>query len=273
MRILITGGSGFIGKALVNELLKDGHSICIYTHKSNSQRNFNFPLNVKIVGKEDYFPDSDVIVNLAGESIAEKSLTKERVKKILSSRLDMIDLLNKKFEGRFPPHFIQASATGIYGNGFNLDEKSQLSDSLYANICKAVEEKANSLSLNHRTNVSICRIGIVIGQGGGLVRNLTYFPTLHILGATNFVPYLYINDCINALRYIINRKIYGIINLCSDNYLTVNKILEIASSHKKIKIPVIKMCLNLDKRGSLLLVNQQVLPQVLIENGFTFSKK
>ena len=102
MRILITGGSGFIGRELVTLLRKQNDTIFVYTHKKQITNNLGFSNDISILQASDDFPDVDVIVNLAGESIAQKRLSQKRLNEILKSRLDTIDLLAEKYAENFP---------------------------------------------------------------------------------------------------------------------------------------------------------------------------
>ncbi len=270
MKILVAGGSGFIGRELITLLHKEEDTIFVYTHQKNVTNNLGFQKEITVLKADDEFPEVDVIVNLSGESIAEKRLTKSRLEEIQNSRLETIDLLSEKYAGNFPSHFIQASATGIYKDNCQQDEKGELADNVYANICKAIENKAGELQVKHKTNISICRIGVVIGPGGGLVDNLKYMPRLYIIGGSNYIPYLSVNDCASAINHIITSKLYGIFNLCSDHFLTANQLLKLASSSKFLTIPIPKLALKFDKRGELLLTNQRIIPKSLKENGFVF---
>ncbi|MDY6415995.1 MAG: NAD-dependent epimerase/dehydratase family protein [Succinivibrio dextrinosolvens] len=270
MRILITGGSGFIGRELVTLLRKQNDTIFVYTHKKQITNNLGFSNDISILQASDDFPDVDVIVNLAGESIAQKRLSQKRLNEILKSRLDTIDLLAEKYAENFPAHFLQASATGIYIDNCEQDEKGELANTVYADICKNIEKKANELKNEFQAAISILRIGVVVGDGGGLVENLKYLPTLHLIGGSNYIPYLKISDCAKAIKLIIEKKIQGNINLCSDHYLTANELLKLSSSSKLLTVPVPKFALKLDKRGELLLTNQRIFPATLKENGFVF---
>lgn len=270
MRILITGGSGFIGRELVTLLRKQNDTIFVYTHKKHITNNLGFSNDISILQASDDFPDVDVIVNLAGESIAQKRLSQKRLNEILKSRLDTIDLLAEKYAENFPAHFLQASATGIYIDNCEQDEKGELANTVYADICKNIEKKANELKNEFQAAISILRIGVVVGDGGGLVENLKYLPTLHLIGGSNYIPYLKISDCAKAIKLIIDKRIQGNINLCSDHYLTANELLKLSSSSKLLTVPVPKFALKLDKRGELLLTNQRIFPATLKENGFVF---
>lgn len=272
MRILVAGGSGFIGRELIPLLHKSKDTIFVYTHQKNVVNNLGFQKEITVLTADDEFPEVDVIVNLSGESIAEKRLSKSRLEEIQNSRIETIELLSEKYANNFPSHFIQASATGIYKDNCQQDETGELSDTVYASICKTIEYKAKELQDKHKTNISICRIGVVIGDGGGLVNNLKYLPRLYIIGGDNYIPYLSVTDCALAIRRIITNKLYGVFNLCSDHFMTANQILKLASSSKFLTIPIPKLVLKFDKRGDLLLTNQRIIPKALKENGFVFDR-
>ncbi len=88
----------------------------------------------------------------------------------------------------------------------------------------------------------------------------------------NTIPYILLNDIVSAFNLIINKKISGPVNLCSDDYVTLNKLIALCKPHCPIAIPCPRKLLELDKRGELLLTDQKIEPKVLLENGFTFTK-
>ena len=88
----------------------------------------------------------------------------------------------------------------------------------------------------------------------------------------NTIPYILLNDIVSAFNLIINKKLSGPVNLCSDDYVTLNKLISLSKPHCPIAIPCPRKLLKLDKRGELLLADQKIEPKVLLENGFTFTK-
>ena len=107
MRILVCGGSGFIGRALCRNLIAQRHQVNIYTHihdvtkilkKATFLKNTFGSPNFRLVNLYNEFPNVDVIINLSGESIAKKKLTHKRMYEILSSRLDTLDLLFEEYK-------------------------------------------------------------------------------------------------------------------------------------------------------------------------------
>ena len=284
MKILVCGGSGFIGRALCRNLIAQRHQVNIYTHisdvakilkKATFLRNIFGSPNFRLVNLYNEFPNVDVIINLSGESIAKKKLTDKRMDEILSSRLDTLDLLLEEYRLRAPKLFIQASATGIYKDNADCDETGELGDNDYAKICKAVEDKALSFAKNSTfrySKICLARIGVVVGRGGGLSQNLRFFPKLHFIPGDNTIPYILLDDIVSAFNLIINKKISGPVNLCSDEDVNLNKLISLCKPNSPLTIPCPRKLLKLDKRGELLLADQKVKPSVLLENGFTFTK-
>ncbi len=260
------------------------HHVFIYTHSPDIKVNFQKiaflkkklgSLNFRVLNQYGEFPNVDVIINLSGESIAKKKLSDKRMDEILSSRLDTLDLLLEEYRLRAPKLFIQASATGIYKDNADCDETGELGDNDYAKICKAIEDKALSLAKNSTfrySKICLARIGVVVGHGGGLSQNLRFLPKTHFMPGDNTIPYILLNDIVSAFNLIINKKISGPVNLCSDEYITLNKLIALCKPYCPIAIPCPRKLLKLDKRGELLLTDQKVRPSVLLENGFTFTK-
>ena len=284
MKILVCGGSGFIGRALCRNLIAQRHQVNIYTHisdvakilkKATFLRNIFGSPNFRLVNLYNEFPNVDVIINLSGESIAKKKLTLKRMDEILSSRLDTLDLLLEEYRLRAPKLFIQASATGIYKDNADCDETGELGDNDYAKICKAVEDKALSFAKNSTfrySKICLARIGVIVGRGGGLSQNLRFLPKLHFIPGDNTIPYILLDDIVSAFNLIINKKISGPVNLCSDEDVNLNKLISLCKPNSPLTIPCPRKLLKLDKRGELLLADQKVKPSVLLENGFTFTK-
>ena len=284
MKILVCGGSGFIGRALCRNLIAQRHQVNIYTHisdvakilkKATFLRNIFGSPNFRLVNLYNEFPNVDVIINLSGESIAKKKLTLKRMDEILSSRLDTLDLLLEEYRLRAPKLFIQASATGIYKDNADCDETGELGDNDYAKICKAVEDKALSFAKNSTfrySKICLARIGVIVGRGGGLSQNLRFLPKLHFIPGDNTIPYILLDDIVSAFNLIINKKISGPVNLCSDEDINLNKLISLCKPNSPLTIPCPRKLLKLDKRGELLLADQKVKPSVLLENGFTFTK-
>ena len=268
MRILIPGGSGLVGSHLASYLNNLGHKVYVLTHRKKIKNNLNFPIDIKVLKMEEALPDIDCIINLAGESISAYPLSSSRINKLIKSRLNVINYLNNYYHNKSSQiFFLQASATGIYQNT-HIEINCPVADNIYSKMCQQIEAHAQK-AFKHCT---LMRLGVVIGQGGGLVSLLRFIPKIQFINAQNYIPYILNDDLAKAIALILEHKLTGEINLCSNKYLTVNELLSLCQNHHpNIKFYLPKFILKFDKRGQLLLVDQKIRPQRLLNLNFKFS--
>lgn len=258
MRILITGGTGLIGRSLCSLLLQKGHEIFVLSRTPIDAKKL-LPSAIRLLSYTDKIPSIEVVVNLAGESISKKFLTKKRLLEIEKSRIDLIDYLYYALKENPPVLFIQASAV-------------TMDDSCFANICQKVEKRAQKRF--SMTKVCLARFATVLSKKDGLIHYLSYLPKLNFLNGQNYVPYITLNDCIRALNIIIDEKLDDIVDICSDYQLNLqNLILHFQQSKiiNTISLPLLKEALFIDKRSSLLLIDKRIKPVKLLKNSMTFT--
>lgn len=148
-KIIITGGTGFIGSYLCTELLKQGHFISIIT-RSPEKYSEEQSKNLRYIGWDDNLSKSmaetDVVINLVGESLFGKRWTESVKKSIYNSRIESTKKLVEAMEksDSQPDLFISASAVGIYGDSGDklLDESSPTGNDFLANVCKDWEKES-----------------------------------------------------------------------------------------------------------------------------------
>ncbi len=180
MKHLVTGATGFVGKVLVERLLKEGHQVAVLTRNPDKAEK-KLPLGVKAFAwnpekerpPQAAFEGVDSVIHLAGEGVAEKRWSDSQKEKILQSRVlgtrnlvDTMIALPKK-----PTVFVSASAIGIYGNRADerLTENSSPGTGFLAEVCHAWEQEAQRAETAGIRRVSI-RVGIVLEQGGGALK-------------------------------------------------------------------------------------------------------
>ncbi|HEY6952885.1 MAG TPA: NAD-dependent epimerase/dehydratase family protein, partial [Bacteroidota bacterium] len=151
MKIILFGGSGFLGKPLIPMLLASGHNVSLVTRRPEQLRN-EFPQSVEIVpwssrqGLAPAIEGSDAIINLSGESIGAKRWSAKRKAAILSSRIDttraIVDAIGKT--SKRPSVFLNASAVGYYGNVDNdeVTESYRPGNDFLADVCIRWENEA-----------------------------------------------------------------------------------------------------------------------------------
>ena len=292
MRILLTGGTGFIGKKLTQYFLNKGHQINILTRslkgKSNKKNLKFFKWNPK-EKKVDFesIKGVNVIINLSGKNIF-SFWSKKNKNEILSSRIDSVKTLNKLiYKNDKLKHLISASATGIYFNdSFNVqDEFSKTNTKSF--LGKVVDNWEMELNKISHKNIILTklRIGIVFSKHGGFLKKLFFLNYLRVNPLINrgnqWQSWIHIDDLVHATQFIISKKLNGVINLVSPNPCTNQDIsLKIIKLYKKpffsFSIPsiVAKIPFQLigitDFFNEIIMNNQKVFPKKLIESGFVF---
>ena len=192
MRLLLLGCTGFVGKELVPALLKEGHKLSIISRKNINNLKINISLEkfkflkIDLSKKQNwnnenlinYLKDSDAIINLIGEPIADKKWTDNQKKAIENSRIDSTKFLMETLKtSRIKPKvIINGSAIGFYGTSLTkeFNENSNSGNDFLANLCKKWEEVATEKPIFSR--LVIFRIGIVLeSEGGALGKMLPVF--------------------------------------------------------------------------------------------------
>jgi uncharacterized protein (TIGR01777 family) len=183
VRILLVGCSGFVGRALVPQLLAAGHSLTLvsrssqplpgvqHPHLQRLQADPANPLSWQQPGLQQALASAEAVVNLAGEPIAEKRWTPQHVQLLRSSRIDttsaLVAALAALPEGQRPTVLINGSAIGYYGTSTSQEfaETSPAGSDVLGQLCVAWEQEARVAESLCR--VVILRIGIVLGADGG----------------------------------------------------------------------------------------------------------
>lgn len=277
MNILIIGASGYLGRALTLKLhTKDNTLYLLGRDKNKTYEVFKRILSSfvpfpKILDYKDELPDADIVINLAGESIAAKILTKKRIKTLESSRLDVLAHIENKLKKYSCKSriLLQASALGIYE-----DNSSNIGNDELALICKTVEDKALSLN-NIFSRIVALRLGIILGKESPFIQKINKIPPIKFIGKEKHIGWISIEDTVNAIIFIINNnKITENCNLTAPYAASRNELMNLRSASILPALPILSWCLNFgDKRGLLLNKEQYVTPNTLLDHGFIFTFK
>ena len=283
MKIFLTGGTGFIGKALREELILDGHELIVLT-RSNKRTsteklkyiNWNWKEPSDLAG---LISQVDIVINLAGESIAKKRWSKEQKEKLLKSRTlptkAIVDAINDS--SKKPKRLISVSAIGIYGNRFDeeVTEFSSLGNDFLAHICKEWESEAQKA----QTTVTILRIGIVLGKNGGALEKIIppfkFFVGGPLGSGKQYMSWIALDDVVGLIKFACtNEKTSGIINAVSPNPVTNKEFSNILGKvlHRPSFMPAPDFALKLllGEMSDLLLTGQKVIPKQAIKLGYKF---
>jgi uncharacterized protein (TIGR01777 family) len=290
MKILITGATGLIGKALINRLYLAKHEIVILTRNAQSAAtDLIFPCEtyawdaIHEIPKAEAFRGVEAVIHLAGEPIGNERWTAELKKKIFDSRVVGTRNLLKAIEAlgeKKPRIFIGASAIGFYGDRGDevLTEDCVPGNGFLSEVCQAWENQILvAASLSMRT--LILRNGVVLAkQGGVLAKLLPLFKTglgAAIGSGKQWMSWIHIDDLIEIIVSALgNEQFAGKMNVVSpqpvtnsDFTRTFNQALGLPS-FLKIPKPIIQ--LTLGEMSTLVISSQRVLPKKLESLDFRF---
>ncbi len=261
LTIIITGGTGFIGKALTKKLLEKGYHVIILTRKKAGYdqtvnlRYATWNPEQKTIDKEAV-ASADYIVHLAGAGVAEKRWTKKRKQEIILSRVESSKLIMDSL--RTIPNKVKAviSASGIGwyltpdpsspgggGNGLRkLIESDPVAKDFLGTVCKQWEESIEPVaSLGKR--LVIMRIGIVLSKEGGalkeFIRPLRYGIAAILGRGRQIISWIHMDDLVNMfIRGIENDKMTGVYNAVAPGPVSNKElIISLAKARKKFYIP------------------------------------
>ncbi len=286
MKIVIAGGTGFIGRRLTTMLLQTGHDIIILSR--NPKKSENRLTFVKWLENgafpEQEIKEADVFINLAGVSINEGRWTKEHQKRIYESRMtataELIRIMNAL--PQLPSVFVNASAIGLYpasDHQIYTEQSTQIAEDFLARTVFDWEQKAASIE-NEQTRVVRMRFGVVLGNEGGALP-LMVLPYKLFAGGTvgsgnQWISWIHIDDVIRAINFVITcENIRGAVNVTAPFPKRMKYFGQAIGTVMKrphwLPVPSLAMKLALGEKSALVLKGQYVSPTVLKENDFQFS--
>ena len=282
MQILLTGGTGFIGSALIDDLLASGHEVVVYTRQSiPDTADCRHIQQLEALGNSTRL---DAVINLAGASLAGRRWTDSYKREIYSSRLDTTqDLLTllERLEHR-PQVMLSASAIGYYGHHGDeeLGENATAQPGFSQDLCSQWEKVAQqAAALGIR--VCLLRLGVVLDSDGGAMLEMTRpfnFGVANWLGSGHqWLSWVHRRDVIAAMRFLLeNEDLSGPFNITAPNPVTSRDFCAAMKRYKRtfITAPVPGVVLRLmvgEMAQELLLNGQRVVPSALQAAGFEFS--
>lgn len=290
-RIVITGGSGFIGRALTRELLDAGYEIVWLGRNPEATR--NVPTGVRVEkwdvrtaqGWSDLVDGAFALVNLAGESIGVPPIpwTDERKRRIRESRVNagkaMVEAVRLAREK--PRVVVQASAVGFYGAHGDeaITEKNSAGHDFLADVAIAWEvSSAEVESLGVRRVIT--RFGLPLDKSGGvfpfLVLPFRFFVGGPIGNGKQFVPWIHLRDVTRAIRFLLEcEDARGVYNITAPEPLTNadfgRTLARVLHRPFWLPVPAFALKLALGEMAELLLLSgQRALPERLLRAGFQF---
>ncbi len=285
MKLLITGASGFIGSALIRQLVSDGHQI-IGLSRSPERLQDRLAGQLRVIGsltEIDAAESIDALINLAGEPILDKRWSDTRKQLIYNSRIDTttaLIALIKRLDTA-PKVLISGSAVGFYGSHVGdrvLDENSEGRPGFTHKLCADWESKALEAQ-SQGVRVCLLRTGVVLGQGGALKRMLLPFQLAlggPIGSGKQWFSWIHLDDMVAIIRFLLAHEVLtGAFNATAPQPVT-NRVFTQALGrvlHRPTLLPMPAFVLQwlLGEGAELLCEGQRVAPARLLEAGFEFS--
>lgn len=285
MKIVIAGGSGFIGEPLVRRLLAKGHDVAVL---SRDPAKVKAGRGVAWDGKSQggwsaEAASADVVINLAGENVGEGRWTAERKHSILASRLDSTRALVEAMRSA-PPHprtYINASAVGLYGDRGDeaLDELTRPGRGFLANVVKQWEEAARDAETLSR--LVIIRFGVVLAPDGGALAKLLLPFKLGAGGpigtGRQWMSWVDRDDALRLIEWAIETdSARGVYNATAPHPATNRDFARAlgAALHRPAVLPTpafaLRLAFGAEMANEMLLGGQRVLPAHAQREGFNF---
>lgn len=283
-RILVTGGTGFIGRPLVHRLVRLGFPVSVFTRNCPRARQL-LPKAVRCINHLRQIPDQEdiaVVINLAGEGIADKRWSVRRREQLFASRIGVTESLNRFFATRKPPELLlSGSAIGFYGAQSDelLDERARHHVGFAHHLCYEWESAAAEFE-SLGTRVCCLRLGVVLGQGGGMLQRML-LPFRFGLGGKigdgqQWLSWIHRDDLIAALLFCMSHKtLSGPINFTAPEPVRNQELTRLlaAALQRPALLPIpawLVQALFGEMGDELLLSGQRVIPAVLAASGFQF---
>jgi hypothetical protein len=286
MKILVSGGTGFVGTSLVGRLLERGHTLTVTSSSGRS----SFPGNqaLSILQADTSKPGDwqnevaafDVIVNLAGRSIFHL-WTRSYMDVMYASRVNTTKNIVDALPNRSNTVLISTSAAGYYGDGGERenDERSPPGHDFLAGLCRDWEREAMQAATKG-CRVAVMRFGVVLGKSGGAIATMKT-PFLLGLGGPigngqQWFPWIHIKDVIEAVLFLIDGSdLEGPFNFTAPGVLRQQEFARLLARQLRrpafFPAPGFVMKTLLGELGQSLLQGQKVVPKALQDRGFVFA--
>lgn len=283
MQVLISGGTGFIGSALIPVLQASGHQVVVLT-----RRHVSAPADEGLRYIQSLAPlhgePVDAVINLAGASMAGRRWNSRYKRQLATSRLNTTSALIAFMRQRQTPPavFLSASAVGYYGDhpeSSFLVEDAHSVPGFSSDLCRAWEQKAaQAEELGVRTCYT--RFGVVLGADGGALGDMARpfrFGMANWLGrGDQWLSWVHISDAVAAIVYLLDQPcLNGPFNVCSPVPVTSKGFCRAMRSQFRtlppvpVPGPVLRLVLG-EVADELLLAGQRAVPAALQEAGFDF---
>ncbi len=283
MHILLTGGTGLIGRQLCRHWLARGHRVTVWSRQPETVAQVCGAQVLGVGRLQEVIGTVDAVVNLAGAPIADRPWTHKRKALLWSSRINLTETLLAWMESleQKPAVLISGSAVGWYGDGGEreLTEASgPVQDDFPSQLCIAWEETAQRAEAMG-VRVVLVRTGLVLAAEGGFLSRLL-LPFKLALGGPigngrQWMPWVHIKDQIALIDFLLHKEdASGPYNACAPHPVRNREFAKTLGQvlHRPafMPMPAFALKVGLGELSGLLLGGQKALPERLLVAGFTF---
>jgi len=281
-RIVIAGGSGFLGSALIRRLRAGGHDVTLLTRRPRGAGDVAWDPSAPTGAWRSVVAEADAVVNLAGEPIESQRWTPERKAAILHSRVRATQAIVRAITGapRAPAVLLNASAIGIYGPHAEdvVTEATPAGTDFLAQLCVAWEREAAPASA--RSRVVLLRTGLVLDRDAGALPRMAmpfhFFVGGPLGSGRQYWSWIHVDDWVSMVLWALeDGSAAGPINITAPTPVT-NR--EFASTLGRVLkrpalLPAPGFALRIalgEMADALILSGQRVLPARALASGFRF---
>ena len=283
MRVLLTGGTGLIGRHLVSRLLTLGHTVCVVTRSPEKARQM-LDARVEIwpgLQNVSTLDGVDAVVNLAGEPIVDKRWTHAQKQKLCDSRWAITQRISELIQASETPPavLISGSATGYYGDlgEVVVTEEEPPHNEFTHKLCARWEQIASSAQ-SDRTRVCLLRTGVVLARDGGILGKMVPPFKLGLGGpignGRQYLAWIHIDDMVNGILWLLDNDLRGPFNMVSPypvrNEQFSHALGQALNRPAFLRVPATAIRLLMGESSVLVLGGQRALPKRLEAAGFTF---
>ncbi|SFY19392.1 hypothetical protein SAMN03159390_04190 [Pseudomonas sp. NFACC49-2] len=283
MHILLTGGTGLIGRRLCRHWLEQGHRLTVWSRRPEQVANICGAQVRGIARLEEIEEPVDAVVNLAGAPIADRPWSHKRKMLLWSSRVTLTEVLLAWLERceRKPRVLVSGSAVGWYGDGGErelTEQSGPVSEDFASQLCIAWEEtaqRAEAMGLR----VVLVRTGLVLATEGGFLSRLLLPFKLGLGGrignGRQWMPWIHIDDQIALIDFLLHRDdASGPYNACAPNPVRnrdfTKALGRVLNRPTVVPMPELVLKVALGELSLLLLGGQRATPVRSQAAGFTF---
>jgi uncharacterized protein len=289
MRIVVTGGTGFIGRTLCEALAGDGHQVTLLTRNVGRASRLSGPLvtavewNGREMGCwEQSLEGAEAVINLAGAPIADARWTDARKELLVESRVLTTNLLVRAMSRRSPKPgtLISASGIGYYGASDDgvLDENAPRGQGFLADLSQAWEAEALRVE-GFGSRAVLLRTGMVLDQDGGALPKMMLpfrlFLGGPIMPGTQWISWIHRRDLIGLIRWALaNPAVSGPVNAVAPEAVTMTRFSETLGRvvHRPSWLPVPSLALKIafGELATLMTTGQRVSPAKVLAGGYVY---